>query len=460
MKNVPDSMKIAKVIPLFKKGDKLEISNYRPISLLPSFAKLLERIIYVRMIAFLKKFNIFSSSQFGFREQHSTVHALMSFVGKVAHAIDKSLHTIGIILDLSKAFDTINHDILLHKLSHYGVRGKALEWFRSYLTNRKQYVFLNEHASDLRHINCGVPQGSILGPLLFILYINDFYRSSQVLSFILFADDTNLFFSHSDHKVLTDTVNNELKKISQWIRANKLSLNLQKTNYMLFSNSLDSLPSDIVFDNTPLQRVSHTKFLGVIVDSKLSWRNHIDTICKTISRNIGVISRLRSTLSQSSLLMLYSSLILPYLNYGLLVWGNTHQTLLERVFLLQKKSIRIVCDATLRSHTNPLFINNKILKITDLYHFQLGQFMYKYSKQMLPDAFHDMFVKNNLIHNYPTRQSNKFHLPLLRTCFAQNTFIFDGPKYWNKLPNEVKNAPSLNVLKKTLKEFLLDSYKT
>ena len=298
---------------------------------------------------------------------------------------------IGIFLDFSKAFDTVNHEILLCKLSHYGIRGKALEWFRNYLNNRKQYVSLNQQNSSLKEIEYGVLQGSLLGPLLFIVYINDFSRSSDVLSFILFADDSNVFFSHNNPNTLVHTVNSELQKVTQWIRANKLSLNLQKTKYMLFSNTIEALPIDIIFDDTPLEKVSHIKFLGIIVDSKLSWKLHIDNICKTISRNIGIINRLKFHIPVSSLLMLYFSLILPYLNYGILAWGNTYQTFLDRLLLLQKRSLN------------------------DLFLFQLGQFMYNYDNNSLPHIIDTMFPKNQSFHTYPTRRSNEFHLPLLRT---------------------------------------------
>ena len=293
---VPNNMKIAKVIPIYKKGEKDDVSiNYRPISLLTLISKILERIIYIRTVNFFKKSDIFSNVQFGFRENHSTTHALLTFVEKVTHALDTFSHTIGIFLDFSKAFDTINHEILLAKLSHYGIHGKALEWFTSYLSNRSQYVHVNGVDSQMKTIDCGVPQGSLLGPLLFIIYINDFHRSSDNLSFILFADDSNLFYSHPDPNVLLRTVNCELK----------MSHNgLKQINY------LDSLPGNVTFDTTPLDEVAAITFLGVCVDSKFSWKCHINNICKTISRNIGVINKLKYYLPSSALIMLYSSLIL------------------------------------------------------------------------------------------------------------------------------------------------------
>ena len=189
-------------------------------------------------------------------KKHTTTHAILHFIDKVAQALDNHLHTIGILLDFSKAFDTVDHEILISKLSYYGVRGIALSWFRSYLTDRKQYVSLNGINSSHQTISCGVPQGSLLGPLLFLLYINDFHYSSNVLSFIFFADDSSVFFSHKNPEILLETVNSELKKVTLWIRANKLSLNLQKTNYMLFSNSLRDLPGGVLFDDAIIVRVN------------------------------------------------------------------------------------------------------------------------------------------------------------------------------------------------------------
>ena len=238
---VPDSFKIAKVISVYKKGDPRLLNNYRPISILSSFSKIIERIIYIRKSKFLEKHKVLSGSQYGFREKHSTSHAVLQLMDTIITGYEQSSHTLGIVLDLL--------DIILVKLSFYGIRGVALEWFRNYLTNRNQFVYFNDNQSSSKDPVYGVPQGSILGPLLFSIYINDFAKSSRVLSFILFADDSNLFYTHRNLFTLVSTVNSELIGVSNWIKANKLSLNIEKTCFMLFSNSVISLPSDIVVDN-------------------------------------------------------------------------------------------------------------------------------------------------------------------------------------------------------------------
>ena len=456
---VPDRMKIAKVIPIFKKGNKEELGNYRPISLLTSLSKILERLVYSRTLKFFNEFNIFSNSQFGFRKKHSTSHALLTFINKMANATDDQLYTIGIFLDLSKAFDTIDHDILLYKLSYYGIRGKALDWFRSYLTNRKQFVAVNGHESMSKHISCGVPQGSLLGPLLFILYINDFPNSSSLLSFILFADDSNIFFSHCNPQTLLDTVNNELKFVQDWIYANKLSLNIAKTQYMVFKNNqINPLPGHVTINNVDLQKTECTKFLGLYIDNDLSWKSHINHLCKILSRNTGILYKLKDFFPSNILKTLYGTLINSYIYYGILAWGNSTSFLLERILNIQKRAIRIVNQKPFLAHTNELFLSNKVFKISDLFLFNVGIFMYKLSTNDLPGVFSTLFMRNEDFHSYPTRQSHSYHLPRTRTVFAQKTIKYNGPKFWNELPSEVITSPSLHVFKNKLKCFLLQKY--
>ena len=233
---------------------------------MPAFSKILERIVYNRLINFLNKFNILSSNQYGFRKNHSTAYALIQLYDKLSDAIDQGKVTLGLFIDLSKAFDTLNHHILLAKLEFYGVRGVALQWFKSYLSCRTQFVQFNGYNSSSKYIKCGVPQGSILGPLLFLLYLNDLCNVSKALDFIPFADDTNIFFSHNDPNQLMEIVNNELKKLSSWFEANKLSIKIKKSNLILFKTKQNKQKLELHFliNGIEIDRVNDVLFLGVI----------------------------------------------------------------------------------------------------------------------------------------------------------------------------------------------------
>ena len=456
---VPDKMKISKVIPVYKKGNPTEVGNYRPISLLSSISKILEKIMYNRTITFIRNFDLLSNSQFGFRQNHSTTHAILYFINHIATAIDKHLHSLGIFLDLSKAFDTINHEILLKKLSYYGIRGKALDWYRSYLTGRKQFVCINDSNSNFNAITCGVPQGSLLGPLLFIIYINDFQKSSSDLSFILYADDTSVFFSHKDPETLVNTVNLGLNSIYEWICCNKLSLNVVKTQCMLFSNSIEMLPHNVILNDNVIELVDSTKFLGLEIDTKLSWKQHISHICKILARNVGVMNKLNPFLPSNILLKLYNTLILPYLNYGLLAWGNSSQRNLERLLIIQKRAMRIICHENRLAHSNHLFFSNKVLKIEDLYNLRLGSFMFQLNKGELPASLSALFSKNQHFHSYPTTLSSSFHLPMVRTIYKQKTVVYSGPSFWNTLEESLKTLPGFFIFKRKLKAKHIASYK-
>ena len=236
--------------------------------------------------------------------------------------------SIAIFLDLGKAFDTINHDIILDKMFFYGVRGIVFDWVKNYLSNREQYVSYDDEDSVKQPIKCGVPQGSILGPILFILYINDLCFTSEILKYILFADDTNLLYSNSNLNDLTKIMNTELCTISRWFKVNKLSLNINKTNYMIFGRNtkLFSETHKIITDSTEINRVKETKFLGVILDEKLKWNAQIKQIESKVSKGIGMMYQSKGRLDQRSLLTLYNSIIFPYLYYCVEVWGNTCST--------------------------------------------------------------------------------------------------------------------------------------
>ena len=287
----PDNMKIARVIPLFKSGDCRIFQNYRPISILPIFSKILESVVYKRVMEYINKSDILFHNQYGFRKNHSTSLALTYLCDKITSAIDRKQFTVGIFLDLSKAFDTVNHSILLDKLYHYGIRGVAFNWMKSYLSNRVQFVQYNETFSSKSIIQCGVPQGSILRPLLFLLYINDLSNVSNILELILFADDTNIFFSHQKFSSLVNTVNCEIDKISEWFKANKLSLNLKKSNYVIFKSRQKRIDIDLSLkiNDHQITRAKEVVFLGVILDEHISWKPHISYVARKISKSVGII---------------------------------------------------------------------------------------------------------------------------------------------------------------------------
>ena len=351
----PDALKIARVIPLFKSGDKHVFTNYRPVSLLPQFSKILEKLFNNRLDSFIEKNCILSECQYGFRNSRSTYMALMDLIENICESIDKKKYVMGIFIDLKKAFDTIDHNILLNKLYHYGIRGISNDWIESYLENRKQFVQYDDAISVCKEILCGVPQGSILGPKLFILYINDICNISEIMKFVLFADDTNILCKHENYVSLCELVNVELSKLSKWFSINKLSLNVKKTSYMVFGNRH-------VNNNTHV-----TKFLGVYIDYRLDWKRHIDHIINKVSKSISIIYRASQKLNETALLMLYNTLILPYLSYCSEVWGRSYITNLNPLFVKQKKFVRIIGRLSKHDHTTPLFLKSKILKLFDLF---------------------------------------------------------------------------------------------
>uniref|UniRef100_A0A672FVC1 Reverse transcriptase domain-containing protein n=1 Tax=Salarias fasciatus TaxID=181472 RepID=A0A672FVC1_SALFA len=316
----PDKMKIAKVIPVFKNGNKHCFTNYRPISLLPQFSKILEKLFDSRLEKFLEKHNIINDGQYGFRAKRTTSMALIEATEEITTALDQKKIAVGVFIDLKKAFDTINHFILVNKLEKYGVRGVAGDWIKSYLTGRVQFVKMGKHISEQLGIVCGVPQGSVLGPKLFNVYINDIFNVSQSLKLILFADDTTIFYSSNDYNELVKTVNMELNKIKTWMDINKLSLNISKTKVMMFGNSTTKSFQQIVIEGTEIENVCENKFLGIVIDNKLTWKAHIKHIKAKISKSLYIINKVKQCLDAHALRTLYCTLVLPYLTYCVEVW--------------------------------------------------------------------------------------------------------------------------------------------
>ena len=281
--------------------------------------------------------------------------ALLTLMDKLIASLERKEFVIGIFLDFSKAFDTVDHAILLQKLCHYGIRGNALKWFTSYLSNHRQYVTYKGVASVMKGISYGVPQGSILGPFLFLIYINDLCSMCKYTTPILFADDTNLFCRSPDIKTMESNINNELTEISLWLKVYKLSLNIKKIHYMVFSKK--KTPRNelrLQIDGEAINEVYKTKFLGVIIDNKLNWKDHISYICGNIARGIGKIIKASNFLNKNGLMALYYSFVYPYLIYCNHIWGSTYKTNLRRLVILQNKVVRIISHVKPRNSAGPL----------------------------------------------------------------------------------------------------------
>jgi hypothetical protein len=475
-------MKIAKVVPIFKSGNQTDINNYRPISLLCSFSKILEKIVANRLTHYLNVNNLISANQFGFRPKHSTVHPMFHLLNSAACAISNKKFFLIIFCDLRKAFDTCDINILLKKMSKLGIRGAELRWFQSYLTNRKQFVAIDDAFSDLLSIIIGVPQGSILGPLLFLLYINDLPACSALLS-LLFADDTALAAEDDNLENLVMYVNAEFQKVCTYFRLNKLSLHPDKTKFMLISSAKTSPAISISINNNnddqndrknifrlaqvfPSDQIPAIKYLGVYFDPQLNFKFHVDYVSKKISQALFTLRSAKNFLPRNALKTLYFSLIHCHLVYAAEIWGSTINSNINSIFLKQKAALRVVCGEKYNAHTEHLFKQQNILKLSDLIELSKLKLMYQIINRQSPQLLHDTWTTNwhrrNQNQDQELRQAlrndDDIYEPTSRLESASRLPFYSLPKTWNSLPTTCKNAPSVNSFANMLKSNYLNNY--
>ena len=363
----PRELKKARVVPIFKTGDKSLINNYRPISILSFYSKVFEKLMYNKMYNFIEANDILYAHQYGFRRGHSTQQAIITLIDKITKSVNSDDFVISVFIDLKKAFDCVPTNILLAKLQAYGIRGDYIKWFQSYLTDRTQYVNFNGEDSAEHTLKCGVPQGSILGPLFFIIFVNDMFNVSNVLFNVLYADDTCIYISGSDINALFDVLNIELASLLEWLNANRLTLNVEKTFYMLFHRKrikTDNLK--LIIGQSMLKQTSQCKYLGLIIDNKLNWAAHIAHVKSKISKCVGILIKARPCLSRKCLLDLYYSFAYPYLIYCVEIWGHAGDRLLHPLFLVQKKIVRIITFSAFLAHTAPIFYNLRLLPLNKI----------------------------------------------------------------------------------------------
>ena len=463
----PDLFKISKTIPIFKKGSRLQVCNYRPISLLSNLNKILEKLVFSRMYRFLEDYNCIYSLQFGFRAKHSTNHALIDITEKIRNALDNKNHVCGVFVDLQKAFDTVNHNILLSKLNHYGIRGTANDWLSSYLSNRSQYVSIMGFDSTCQKIRHGVPQGSVLGPLLFLIYINDLHLAIKYSNVYHFADDTNLLNINKSPKQLQKYLNFDLKLLYNWLLANKISLNCSKTELIFFRKAGDPSPDfnfNIKMNGHKIIPSMYIKYLGIYLDSNLNGKFHCDLLLPKLKRAVGMLCKARHYVPSEELKSIYYAIFSSHLVYGCQVWGQTENTHTEKVFKLQNRAMKIISFSDLRSNPSPIFKAMKILRLEDFITLQNCIFVHDFLKNKLPTCFNEYFQTVNSVHSIGTK-SNRLgclFIPHVSTkTYGLNSITRKSISSWNHFSNLFKCNLSLlsrSMLKNKLTSHFLNSY--
>ena len=402
----PDILKISKTIPIYKKGSRLQVSNYRPISLLSNINKILEKIVHSRVYTFLEDFQCIYSLQFGFRKKHSTNHALIEITETIRQALDDKKMACGVFVDLQKAFDTVNHDILISKLEHYGIRGTANQWFSSYLTNRTQYVSILGYDSSTKTISHGVPQGSVLGPLLFLIYINDLHKAIKNSKVFHFADDTNLLNISNSPKKMQKMVNADLKILYSWLLANKISLNCDKTEIIFFRKPGDKSPDlKIKMNGHRIFPSTSIKYLGMHLDATLSGAFHAKILSKKLKRANGILCKARHYVSNDELRSLYFALFSSHLIYASQIWGQVTNTFNKNIFKLQNRALRIITFSDFNANSNPLYTNLNILKLRDEIVLQNCLFVHDSLSNTAPKCFYEYFTHTREMDALNTRHA-------------------------------------------------------
>lgn len=448
----PDKLKIARVTPVYKSGNASSLTNYRPVSVLSTINKLFEQILFKRISSFLNNNDFFYSQQYGFREKSSTSNAVVEMVNKIQLYLDNRLDVLGVFLDLSKAFDTVNRSILAAKLNFAGIRGIPLMLLQSYLSQRYQFVSVQGVSSSLELIDLGVPQGSVLGPLLFLIYLNDISLLPLKGELRLYADDSALLYKDMNAVQNDKNLTTDLLLLADYFRINKLSLNINKSKIINVKNSSNSAPNRLI--NTKMafpsiETTSEYKYLGILVDNRLNWGSHINSILLKLNKITGVICKIKHRVPQDTLLLIYNSLFHSVISYLTMVWGSATNNLINKVQVAQNRILKIIFHLPMRSHSVNLY--KMVLPVRGIYIFQSCCFIYS----CINNLTHHNIDFTRPSHLYLTRSRNLLNRPRICTKVGENSLSFRGVQFYNFFEQKFGNI-NLSLFKKELKKYMLN----
>lgn len=452
----PEQFKVSKTIPIHKKGDRQILNNYRGVTVPVSFSKILEKIIYIRFIKYLNKFQVIRPCQYGFLPSSSTEKAIYNSITDILSALDSNKKVSCLYFDLTRAFDTVDYRLLLDKLNSYGIRGIANKLIESYLSNRTQVVTINTSCNGLQTqyfsnkipVKQGVPQGSVLGPLLFVIYSNDLQDTLNIPTLYQFADDTSVIVRENSISICADKLRSLSQDMVNWCNVNHFTLNEGKTELMTFSlnKCLDQSPY-VPINGRSIQQVDQVKFLGIIIDSKLNWEPYTDSILNKLISACFLIRSIRAQVYIETLRTFYFSYVQSILEYGIIFWGSSHYC--HKLFITQKRIIRCMLHIHSRETCRPHFKYLNILTVPSLYIYRLLLFVKKNP---------NIFARNNQIYNImTTRNGLNLSIPTHNHSFYENGPYYNSIRAYNALPNNIKSVEPIHLFKIKLKTFLIDN---
>ena len=415
------------------------------------FSRFLEKIVHDQMFEFLQP--IFTKNQAAFRKLYSTITSLINRTDSWYSTMDRKEVNLAIFLDLKKAFDTVDHTILLAKLEKYGIRGITGDWFTSYLQNRKQFCTADGHKSSAKMVTCGIPQGSCLGPLLFIIYLNDFETCLELSKASMYADDTHVTITSNNLENLLENAQRELLNISEWMRINKLTANPKKTEYMLIGhprkvNKLD-VSEPLILNNSEIKRAKKTKSLGVIVDEGLNWEQHFKIVKGKVRGGLSSLKKLKNLVPQKQLDNVYRALIESHLRYANVIWGSIPSSKIKILQNLQDRARTIIERARIKDDWSYNWLN-----VEQLIKFHRSTMTYKIMNRMCPESLWDKFPQISLHSNYNTRNCKDIQIPRYNLEYVKKGFHYSALTAWNSIPISIRELPTFPQFKRNLKTHL------